>query len=311
MDSLNRMALELADEALEFTEELAIGAFELENGATVIDFGVDHPGGLEAGLLLAELQTAGLATVQTRVDEIAGATFPQVELACDRPGIGLLGSQKAGWELAADDYEGLGSGPARALVAREGEFQAIDYVDAFEFAVLTLEGDELPTEAAAEQVADLAGVNAESVFLPAYRTASVAGSVSAAARAAELAVFRLFELGYDPTDVLSVSGSAPVAPVAGDEQTAIGRTNDALAYGGRVHLTVEEDFDEFAAVPSSAGEVYGEPFADIFGSEDWDASEVDEGAFGPAQVTVDVVGGPTYAEGEVREDLLAAGFGVA
>lgn len=311
MDSLNRMALELADEALEFTEELEIGAFELDNGATVIDFGVEQPGGLEAGLLLAELQTAGLATIQTRVDDVAGATFPHVELACDRPGIALLGAQKAGWELSVEDYEGLGSGPARALVAREGEYQALDYVDAFEFAVLALEGETLPTEAAAEQVADLADVNTESVFLAAYQTGSVAGSVTAAARAAELALFRLYELGYDPTNVMTASGSAPVAPVATDEEVAIGRTNDALAYGGRVHLTVEEDFEEFDGVPSSAAETYGEPFADIFGEADWDASSLEEGVFGPAQVTVDVEGGPTYAFGETREDVLAESFGVA
>jgi len=311
MDSLNRMALELADEALEFTEELDIGAHELAGGTTVIDFGVDHEGGLEAGLLLAELQTAGLATVQTRVDEVASATFPHVELACDQPDVAMLGAQKAGWELSVEDYEGLGSGPARALVAREGEFQAIDYVDAFEFAVLALESEELPTEAAAEQVADLAGVDAGSVFLPTYRTASVAGSVSAAARAAELAVFRLTELGYDPADVLTVHAHAPVAPVAGDYETAVGRTNDALAYGGRVHLTVAEDAAVFESVPSSAADRYDAPFADVFGGEDWDHDEIDEGAFGPAQLTVDVVGGPTYAHGEVHEDLLAEGFGLA
>ena len=311
MDSLNRMSLELADEALEFAEELDVGAFELENGATVLDFGVDHAGGLEAGLLLAELQTAGLATVQTRVDDVAGATFPHVELACDRPGLALLGAQKAGWELSVGDYEGLGSGPARALVAREAEYRALDYADAFEFAVLALEGDGLPTEAAAGQVADLAEVNPESVFLPAYRSASLAGSVTAAARAAELAVFRLFELGYDPLDVLSASGVAPVAPVAGDEQTAIGRTNDALAYGGRVHLTVAEEFDEFGAIPSTAADAYGAPFADIFADADWDASKIDAGVFGPAQVTVNVVGGDTHTLGDTNEELLAEGFDIA
>ncbi|WP_232686251.1 methenyltetrahydromethanopterin cyclohydrolase [Halobacterium zhouii] len=311
MDSLNRMALELADEALEFAEELDIGAFELDNGATVLDFGVDHLGGLEAGLLLAELQTAGLATVQTRVEDVAGATFPHVELACDRPGVALLGAQKAGWELSVDDYEGLGSGPARALVAREAEYRELDYADAFEFAVLALEGEELPTAAAADQVADLAEVDAESVFLPAYRTASLAGSVTAAARAAELAVFRLFELGYDPLDVVSASGVAPVAPVAGDEQTAMARTNDALAYGGRVHLTVAEEFDQFDAIPSTAAEEYGAPFADVFADADWDASEVGADVFGPAQVTVNVVGGDTYTLGDTHEDLLAEGFDIA
>ncbi|MDL0126939.1 MULTISPECIES: methenyltetrahydromethanopterin cyclohydrolase [Halobacterium] len=311
MESLNRMALELADEALEFTEELDIGALELDTGTTVIDFGVEHDGGLEAGLLLAELQTAGLATVQTRVDTVGDATFPHVEVACDQPAVAMLGAQKAGWELAVDDYEALGSGPARALVATEGEFQAIDYVDAFEFAVLTLESTGLPTTAAASEVAARAGVTEESVFLPTYRTASVAGSVSAAARTVELAVFRLYELGYDPTDVLSASGCAPVAPVAGDEQTAIGRTNDALAHGGRVHLTVAEDFDAFDAVVSSAAARYDDPFAEVVGTDDWDAGDVDNGVFGPAQLTVDVVGGPTHAFGTVREDVLADGFGLS
>ncbi|MFC7167727.1 methenyltetrahydromethanopterin cyclohydrolase [Halospeciosus flavus] len=310
MESINRMAIELADEALDFAGELNIGGFDLDNGATVIDFGVDHPGGIEAGLLLAELQTAGLATVQTRVDEVAGATFPRVELACDRPALALLCSQKAGWEVSVDGYEGLGSGPARALVAEEEEFRAVGYTDAFDLTVLTLEGDELPDEQVAEHVADLAEIGTDGVYLAAYPTASICGSVSMAARAPELAVFRLFELGYDPTDVRSVSGSAPVAPVAGDEETAIGRTNDALAYGGRVHLTVEEDADFFDELPSSATEEYGRPFADIFAEADWDFYEVDERVFAPAQVTVDVVGGPTYAYGEVNEDLLAESFGL-
>ena len=55
MDSLNRNALELADEALDFAEELDIGARELDNGATVLDFGHEFDGGVEAGLLLAEM----------------------------------------------------------------------------------------------------------------------------------------------------------------------------------------------------------------------------------------------------------------
>ena len=132
MESLNRMALELADEALDFAEELDVGAFELDNGATVLDFGVEHTGGVEAGLLLAELQTAGLATVQTRVGEVGNGTVPYVESSTDHPGLALLGAQKAGWELATDDFEGLGSGPARALVAEEGIFDrlGLDPVDA-------------------------------------------------------------------------------------------------------------------------------------------------------------------------------------
>ena len=308
MESLNRMAIELVDEAIDFAEELGIGAYELDNEATVLDFGIDVSGGIEAGLLLGEIQTAGLATVQTRMDELAGAPLPHVELSTDHPALALLGSQKAGWEVSVDDFEGLGSGPARALVAEEDEYRRIGYHDAFEFAVLAVETDEHPDEAVVEHVAELAEVEPNGVFLAAFPTASVVGSVTMAARAAELAVFRLSELGYDSLDVVTASGSAPMPPVADGEEAAIGRTNDALAYGGQVHLVVEEEFDRFDEVPSTATDEYGTPFAEIFEGHDWEFYDVPETVFAPAQVTIDVVGGETHVLGERNVDLLADSF---
>jgi methenyltetrahydromethanopterin cyclohydrolase len=308
MDSLNRMALELADEALEFAEELRIGAAESANGATVLDFGVEHPGGLEAALLLAELQTAGLATLQTRMDEVAGAPLPHVELVADDPAIPLLCAQKAGWELSVGDFEGLGSGPARALIAEETEFAQLGYTDAFDFAVLAVESETLPDAEVAARVAERADVDPGSLYLAAYPTASIAGSVTMAARAAELALFRLAELGYDPADVLTASASAPVAPVADAEDAAIARTNDAVAYGGQVHLTVDSDFDAFDRVASTATAEYGRPLGEVYAEAGWDFEAVDPGAFAPAQVTVSVVGGPTTVHGDVSEEILAESF---
>lgn len=310
MESLNRMAIELVDEALDFAEELDIGAHELDNEATVLDFGVEFDGGVEAGLLLAEIQTAGLATVQTRMDEVGGAPIPHVELSTDHPALALLCSQKAGWEVTTGSFEGLGSGPARALVAEESEFARVGYHDAFDLTVLAIESDQLPDKSVAEQVAEMADVATSGVFLPVFPSASIAGSVTMAARAAELAAFRLSELGYDPLDMVSVSASAPVAPIAGDEQTAMARTNDALAYGGQVHLTVSEEFDRFDEVASTATDEYGEPFADIFDEAGWDFYEVDDGVFAPAQVTVDVLGGSTTVYGETDQELLTESFGL-
>jgi len=310
MESLNRNALELVDEALEFAEELDVGAHELDNEATVLDFGVEFTGGIEAGLLLAEIQSAGLGTVQSRIEELAGTPLPHVELTTDQPGLSLLGAQKTGWEVSVDGYEALGSGPARALVASETIFERLGYVDAFDFAILALESEELPGEAVAEHVADLAEVEPSAVFLPTYPTASLVGSVTVAARVPELAAFRLAELGYDPTKIVSASGVAPVAPVAGDEETALARTNDALAYGGRGHLVLEEDFDRIDELPSSAGEEYGQPFAEIFDSVDWDFYDLPPEVFAPAQLTVDVIGGPTYGLGQRDEDLVAESFGI-
>ena len=308
MESLNRMSIELVDEALDFAEELDIGAYELDNGATVLDFGVDFDGGIEAGLLLTEIQTAGLATVQSRIDSVAGVTLPHIELSTDHPALALLCSQKAGWEISVDGYEALGSGPARALVAQETEFQELDYVDIFDLTVLALESDTLPSDSVAEHVANLADVDTSGVFLPTFPTASVAGGVSLAARAPELALFRLFELGYDPSDVITASGTAPLPPIPADEDTAIARANDALAYGGKAHLVVREDFDQFSEVPSSATTEYCRPFEQILEEADWDFYAIDDDVFAPADITIDVVGGPTYSFGELNESILQESF---
>ena len=310
MESLNRMATELVDEAIDFADELAIDVHTLSNEALVLDFGVELPGALEAGLLLSEIQTAGLATVQTRLDDIAGVPLTHVELTTDHPALALLCAGKAGWELSAGEFEGLGSGPARALVAEEYIFQRVGYRDEFEFAVLGVESERLPDEDVVSMIAERTDVAESAVFLPSFSTASVTGSVVAASRAAELAVFRLSELGYDPLDVLSASCAAPVAPVADEESAAMARTSDALAYGGRVHLVVEEPFDRFDEIVSTAGDAYGEPCADIFESVDWDVSDLPVELFGPAQVTVDVRGGDTYVVGDVDETVLAESYGL-
>lgn len=310
MESLNRMATELIDEAIDFAEELTIDVHALAGDAAVLDFGVEVPGAVEAGLLLAEIQTAGLATVQSTMGSVDGAPLTHVELATDHPALALLCAQKGGWELATEDFEGLGSGPARALVAEEDIFQRVGYREAADFAVLAVEADELPDEAVAEAVAERTGVPETGVFLPTFATASVTGSVVAAARAAELAVFRLSELGFDPVSVLSANASAPVAPVAGDEATAMARTTDALAYGAEVHLTVDESFDRFDEVASVAAGEYDRPLAGVFDDADWDFAELPVELFAPAQVTIDVVGGDTHVVGETSEDVLAESFGL-
>jgi methenyltetrahydromethanopterin cyclohydrolase len=310
MDPLNVMAIELVDEAIDFAEELDVDVWELDNGATAVDFGVETVGGLEAGLLLAEIQTGGLAAVKAAMDEVSGAPLTHVELTTDHPALSLLCSQKAGWELETEQFAGLGSGPARALVAEEEEFARTGYAEESDFAVLAVETDTLPVAAVAEQVADRAGVDPAATFLPVFATGSVTGSVTLAARAAELAVYRLSELGYDPLNILSVTGKAPIAPVGPDEERAIARTNDALAYGGQVHLTVAEPFDRFDEVASSAREQHGVPFADIFEAADWEFGELDRGVFAPAQVTADVLGGETHVVGETDESLLAESFGL-
>ena len=111
-------------------------------------------------------------------------------------------------------------------------------------------------------------------------------------------------------EMLTATASAPVAPVADADGEALARTNDALAYGGQVHLTVEEPFDRIDEVPSTAADEYGRPFADVFDEHDWDFYDMPVELFAPAQVTVDVVGEGVSVVGRTDEALLAESFGL-
>ena len=95
------------------------------------------------------------------------------------------------------------------------------------------------------------------------------------ARSVETALHKLHEIGYDLHNVVSGFGAAPLPPVAADDLVGIGRTNDAILYGGEVTLWVKDD-DRRLATALKRG-LEGEGFAvDVaFDGEDglWHAQE--------------------------------------
>src|SRR6185295_4463784 len=111
-------------------------------------------------------------------------------------------------------------------------------------------------------------VPANKITLLVAPAASMAGNLQVVARSLETALHKLHELKFDLGKIVSGFGVAPLPPVAKDELSAIGRTNDAILYGGRVVLWVQADDDELATigrkVPSSASPDHGAPFAAIF-----------------------------------------------
>ena len=134
------------------------------------------------------------------------------------------------------------------------------------------------------------------------------------ARSLETALHKLHELKFDLHQVVSGYGVAPLPPVAADEGKAIGRTNDAILYGGRVVLWVRAD-DEILAeigpkVPSSASPDHGAPFAEIFERYDGDFYKIDPHAVLPGRGRVPQ---PEDREGpslrQTEPDLLRRSFG--
>jgi methenyltetrahydromethanopterin cyclohydrolase len=94
----------------------------------------------------------------------------------------------------------------------------------------------------------------------------------------------------------------------------MGRTNDAILFGGRVHLFVDVEDDDARQLaeqlPSAASRDFGKPFAKVFKDYKYDFYQVDPMLFSPAQCTVTAVrSGHSFDGGALREELLDLSFG--
>jgi methenyltetrahydromethanopterin cyclohydrolase len=312
--SLNDRALELADRLAAGAEAARVEVTTLSNGARVIDCGAQATGGFEAGRCFAEVCMAGLGQVAYAPLLIEGRWLPALTVTTDRPAVACLAAQYAGWRLDRDGYFAMGSGPGRALIRAEELYEDLDWDEHASAAVLCLETREPPPAGVADYVAERAGVPPSALTLLMAPTASVAGSVQIAARVVETALHKLHELDFDVRRVAAGFGSCPLPPVAGDDMTAIGRTNDAMLYGGQVHLTVEADDDDalralVERLPASASSDYGEPFGKVLKDANFDFYEIDPLLFSPAQIRLTSIGsGRSFEAGRVNLEVLERSF---
>jgi len=311
---LNQRGLELWERMAEEAESLRVRVHEGPKQGRLIDLGINVPGGLEAGRRMAEVALAGLGQVTfvPAAAELGGG--PAVMVRTDHPVAACMASQYAGWKIATDDFFAMGSGPMRAAAAVEELFQKIGHTERAEHVVGMLETRQMPGDDVWQLIAEKCGVAPSRVHLLAAPTASQAGTVQVVARSVETALHKLWELGFDLTRIESGWGVAPLPPVAGDDLAAIGRTNDAILYGGNVTLWVRGDDDSLEAigpdVPSSASPDYGRPFADVFAVYDQDFYRIDPQLFSPAQVTlVNLDTGNSFRFGELRPDVIRQSFG--
>src|SRR3954469_23275998 len=311
--SLNQRAHELVDRLAAEGDALRITTRTLPDGTLLVDCGSSVPGGLEAGRRFAEITMGGLGSVTFTPLVLDGRWLPGLTVVSDHPALACLGSQYAGWQIDRDGYFAMASGPGRALIRAEELFDDLDVDERASEAVLCLETrDEPPAELAAH-VAERAGVAQDALTLIFAPTASLAGVVQIAARIVETALHKLHEIEFDVRRIVSGFGTCPLPPVARTDPEAIGRTNDAVLYGGQVELTVDAPDDELEAiverVPSSASKDHGEPFGKVLEAADWDFYKTDPLLFSPAEVRlVSVDSGRSFEAGGVAVDVLERSF---
>ncbi|MEA2630850.1 MAG: methenyltetrahydromethanopterin cyclohydrolase [Chloroflexota bacterium] len=311
--NLNGRALKVVESLLERAEERVVAAHPIERGGRFIDCGIEVRGGLGAGLDLARVCLADLAEVTIVPGAVGGRACPLVQVFTDHPVKACLASQYAGWAINEEKYFAMGSGPMRAVAAREPIFEAIGYREESECVVGVLETRKEPTPAVVAGIAEACRVAPSAVTLLAAPTASIAGGIQIVARSVETALHKLAELGFDLARLESALGTAPMPPVAADDLAAIGRTNDAILYGARVVLWVTGDDDSLREVgprvPSTSSRDHGEPFAAIFKRYNHDFYAVDPHLFSPAEVVFhNVETGRVHAFGDLAEGVLVRSF---
>jgi methenyltetrahydromethanopterin cyclohydrolase len=303
-------------------EKLGITVSKLECGTRIIDCGVKAAGSLEAGLALACVCMAGLGTASVETGEIKGPGGSSwqgelVNVTVHDPVAACMASQYAGWQLMGEKFFAMGSGPMRAAACREELFHDIGHCEHPEICVGVLETSKLPPDAVCEDIAKKCQIRSERLTLLAARTSSIAGTVQIVARSVETALHKLHALGFDLTKIVEGYGSAPLPPSCDDDMVALGRTNDAILYGGAVMLRIQgeglnfDTLDEvLVRVPSSASADYGRPFGEIFAHYGGDFYKIDPMLFSPAIIRAENLhSGLKHYYGQYAPDVLADSFG--
>jgi methenyltetrahydromethanopterin cyclohydrolase len=313
--SVNALARPLVERLIANAEVLGLRVHRDESGACIVDAGIAARGSIEAGLRIGEICMAGLGNVAVRCDN--ARPWPTwLEVTSAQPVLACLASQYAGWSLAASKEEtggkkffSLGSGPARALAGKEPLFAELGYRDRSDTGVLVMEVDRMAPRVIIDKVLRDCALAAEGLTLILTPTTSLAGTTQVVARVLEVALHKAHELGFALGDIIGGNATAPLPAPSPDGVQAMGRTNDAILYGGQVHLTVRGDDVAARALarqlPSRNSRDFGRSFAEIFKDAGHDFYKIDPALFAPAQVWVsNLDSGNTWHGGGLELKLL-------
>lgn len=314
--SINALTAPLVERLVADAEALRLSV-TTAHGARMIDAGAGVRGSIEAGRRIAEICLGGLGTVTLApTGPIASWPYSVIVHSTD-PVIACLGSQYAGWSLADEagdsGFFALGSGPGRAVAAVEDLYKELGYRDSASAIALVLESGSAPPASVVAKVAEATGVSPEGVTFIYAPTQSLAGSTQVVARVLEVALHKAHTVGFDLHKILDGIGSAPLSPQHPDFIKAMGRTNDAIIYGGRVQLFVEADSADARQLaeqlPSTTSADHGAPFAEIFARVNGDFYKIDGALFSPAEVIVtSVTTGESFRGGKLMPELVEASF---
>ncbi|MDW3094958.1 MAG: methenyltetrahydromethanopterin cyclohydrolase [Gammaproteobacteria bacterium] len=316
--SINKLSQPIVQQLIDGADALRVGVQQDSSGVTIVDAGINHHGGLEAGRLISEICLGGLGNVSLTHTNTVPNWPLSVYVHSSNPVLACLGSQYAGWQLShgegKDAFYALGSGPGRAASLREPLYKELAYEDKNDKVCLVMEVDKNPPSELLAKMSKQCGVDSKNLTVILTPTKSLAGVVQVVARVLETALHKTHELKFPLERIVDGAGSAPLCPPIPDFVQAMGRTNDSILFAGRVQLYVTGSDDDAKALandlPSNTSKDYGKPFAKVFADAKYDFYQIDQMLFSPAQVSVTAMeSGNTFFAGEVNLDLLKESFG--
>ena len=311
---LNDNAQRIVEGMIRDAARLRIDVSKGPSGECLIDAGAKVTGGIEAGLRMAEAAMGGLGTVTAVMDRALEKWPLAVEVRSSQPVLACLAAQYAGWNLATEGYFAMGSGPGRALARVEPLYETLAYRESSSCAVLLLETAQPPPQPVVEKVATAAGLPAEKLTFLYAPTQSLAGTVQIVSRVLEVALHKANDLKFPLENIIDGMAAAPLPAPHPDFLTAMGRTNDAIIYGGVAQLFVTgpaKAARELAEqLPSNTSRDYGKPFAEIFKAFKGDFYAIDPLLFSPAEAIVTAIeSGETFRAGGRNLDMLERSLG--
>jgi methenyltetrahydromethanopterin cyclohydrolase len=324
--SLNNSALEIVQNLCKEAEKYNVIVEETKSGATLIDAGINAEGGFFAGEIITEVCLGGYGKAKVTPIQYGDTILPSVFVITDHPALSTLASQFAGWQIKGDGFSAIASGPARALALKPKHlYEKLNYKEEGKKAVLVLETEKKPPETVIQQIANNCKVAAKNLFLIMFSTTSLAGATQVSGRIVETGLHKLERLGLDPLIVKHAWGYAPIVPVHPSSGEAMGRTNDAILYGGVTNYTLNfEDEQKLESIvkqaPSSASRMLQEArrlaeknprFLDIFKEAGFDFYKIDPNIFAPAVVAINnVKSGKTFSAGSLDVEVMKRSLGI-
>jgi len=333
--SINKRAIEVTKEVIAKADELCLKIMKAPCQATVIDCGVNVRGSINAGVYLARITAGDLIQFSLMNIDYGDFTLPALNAHSDYPIIATIGGQLGDWEIKYENYFAIGSGPARALAldrkiptavgAKQKKlrekglvtytpreiYEKIGYQDKYDKAVIVIESGKLPPNEVLQSIAELCHVKTENLYALVAPTSSLAGSVQIAGRIIEVGIHKLGLLGFDFPQISFGSGTAPIAPVHPDATVAMGRTNDAIRYGGLTYYVADFEDEQLKEIVHKVPPTDNKPFIEIFKEASEGFYDVDLRTFAPAVISVtNARTGKTFTAGHLKIEMLKRTLGI-